>query len=92
MAKIKIKKQDLFKYNESLEPIEFNSRRFLMEIQDYKFKELCKKYQIPSNYVKYSKISELLQKEGINKDIIELVDALYYEKLTDKERAVLTAA
>lgn len=92
MAKIRIKKKELFKYNESLEPIGFDRRKFLMALQEYKFKELCKKHRIPNSYVKYSKISELLQKEDINNDILELIDETYIEKLTEKERAVLTAA
>lgn len=82
-------KNPYFKYDEEDNVVSFNKRKFLEDIPLYKLNELCKKYRIPSKYVKYSKISELLTKPHIDDDILLLISEHRHYDISEEDLEVI---
>ena len=80
-----------FKFDEEDNVISFDKRKFLEDLPKTKLNELCRKYKIPSKYVKYSKISTLLNEPTIGEEIILLINEYKHMKISKEDEEVINS-
>ena len=83
--------RNYFKYDIDNNPISFDKRAFLLDIEEKNLYSIYKKYHIPQNCSKLNKVSLLLQYPNIGDDIFALVTNLTPMTLNAMELKVIAA-